>query len=231
MSITLSTKTLIKTLWLTLAALLGFYLLTFYLPSIFQVQPPLGESWTKTFNFLEENNLPTLFSTVLFFFAAAVSGLISRSFNGPHKNHWAYLGALFILCGIDETVCFHEQISFAMQHSLGFQGALYYSWIIPATLLVLGLTAVYVPVIAKLPARSRLKILAGGILFVTGAIGFEPIQGWIVSNGHYFQMERLAITLASIEETLELAGLILFVDGSLEHLTSLSPDLSLRIAP
>jgi hypothetical protein len=32
-------------------------------------------------------------------------------------------------------------------------------------------------------------------------------------------MERLAITLASVEEILEFAGLILFIDGAMSHLT------------
>ncbi len=230
MTITLKTRALIRTLWLLLAATLILYALTFYLPSVLNVHPPLGESLTRSFNILEEGNLPTLFSTVLFFLAAAAAALIAKSLKDAYTSHWACLAALFIFCAIDETVCFHEQASFALQQSLGLQGALYYSWFLPAALLVAALTFLYLPVIIKLPASARLKIIAGGVLFVGGAVGFEPIQGWIVSNQLYFQMERLAISLASIEETVELAGLILFIDGALSYLSAESPDLQISIS-
>jgi len=230
MIIAFHSKIFIRTLWAILGVLLLFYMLAFYLPSVFQIQLPLGEQLTQTLNILEENNLPTLFSTILFLLAAASTALIAQSADAAHKNHWSFLCGLFIVCGIDESACFHERLSFYLQKSLGFQGALYYSWIIPAAVLVLVLTATYAPLVIKLASSARVKIIAAGAIFVTGAVGFEPIQGWIVSNNYYFQMEWLAITLASVEEVLELTGLILFIDGTLDHLTSSCSDLSISLS-
>ena len=93
-----------------------------------------------------EQNIPTLFSSFLLFFAFLLlvfTAVVNRNRRTSSAIYWAVLSFGFLLMAVDEQFSFHEQLSLPMQNLLGggHYGFLYFAWVIPgiAIVFILGL--------------------------------------------------------------------------------------------
>jgi len=84
----------------------------------------------------------------------------------------------------------------------------------------------------RIPAKTRNGLVLAGIVFVTGALGFEMIAGgvsiFVATPG---MTQSLAFSLCILcEETLEMLGVALALRTCLRHLTQRSGSMNVTIA-
>ncbi|MBP6058216.1 MAG: multidrug transporter [Nitrosomonas sp.] len=177
------------------------------------------------FNLDEERNIPTYFSVLLMHFVALLLALITV-FNKkqmmPHVSKWAILSFGFLLMAFDESSQFHERLIWpfrAMLKELSADGAtlgvFYFTWVIPGIILVTVLGLFFLKFLLYLPTTVRIRFLIAAILYIGGAIGFELIGG---RHSELYGEENWGyIIITTIEESLELSGLIFFIWALLKY--------------
>jgi hypothetical protein len=177
-----------------------------------------------------EGKLPTFYSGLTLLAAAALLGLIwahERRQHGPFRWHWAALAVIFLLMAMDEMLSLHEVATDVIRSRLHIEdGWFYNAWVIPAGV-VLGLLSVtFFRFVVHLPARTRMLFLFAGGVFVSGAVGLEMAGGAYVS-AHGYDLAYGA--LASVEEVLEMAGIVVMLYALMDHLERHAPQTLLRV--
>ncbi len=186
-----------------------------------------------------ESNLPTFFNALLFFIAAALFHVHGRSSARSERWGWFLMVALFIFLGFDEGSQIHEKFgSFTMRllsRSDMDQGTLAWlrnGWIIPYAAAVVALVLTLGRWFLRLEPLLRRGLLISGAVYVAGAIGFEMAGskvGWTCTpqdsslfpwmpcelyndpSSCWLFMEPAYLFACTMEETLEMTGLILCI--------------------
>lgn len=185
------------------------------------------------FDFNGEANLPSFFSSLLFLAASAlllVIGVSEKRTAARHARHWLVLAAIFAFLCIDEFSSIHERLNDDFRPFVDQIPFLYYAWLIPYAVLGVVLAAAYLPFLLALPSRVRRFMVAGGAVFVLGAAGFELIASSLVGTGGSNTTLGYAL-LYSVEESLEMAGLTLFIHSLLQKLELAGEDLRFSWGP
>ena len=184
------------------------------------------------FNIDRERNLPTTFQALLFLGSAlSLTGIaIMRRLEGDRwTRHWALLALVFLLLAWDEIVEIHERFIEPLRRAFDLQGIFFFGWIIPAGIAVLLLCAAYLRFMLALEHRTRNLLIAAAVLFLSGAIIMEGIGGW-----YYDRIDQATnmvyVSMATFEESLESAGLILFVYAMLSYLSRILPRGKIEIS-
>lgn len=172
------------------------------------------------FSLGNERNIPAMFSAALLLFAALLLLVITlheRNRGARDVAKWAILSAGFLLMSIDETVSIHERLIEPTRQLLGpgNLGVFYFAWVIPGSALVLVLGAFFLRFLLRLPAATRCIFILAATLYLGGAIGMELV------NGRYRELHGTEIIyhlMITAEESLEMAGAILFIYGLLRYL-------------
>jgi len=177
-----------------------------------------------------ENNLPALFSTALLVGAAALLAFIAaleRRRQATHAGRWLLLSAGFALMALDESLALHEKLIEPMRALLGGRnlGVFYFAWVIPAIVLTGALGVFFLPFLLRLPRRTAVAFALSAAVYLGGAIGVELFEGWWrEGNGHRNVVYHL---LVSLEEGMEMTGLILFLHALLAYVGNHHRDLRL----
>ena len=174
-----------------------------------------------------EQNLPTWAASALLLACALLLWLNGRADGGRWRHHWSGLAALFAYASLDEVTEIHEGWGDWIDADAALGGLLYFSWVIPAALIVLGLAVVYRGFLFALPAATRRRFLLAAALYLGGALAMElPLGYWTSRHG----VDNLGYGLIDwLEETLELAGASLFCYALLLHLLAAPAGLGLRL--
>lgn len=196
--------------------------------------PPGG--LTGLVNFLDmdnERNLPSFFSAGLLFFAAQLLFLLSRLNKGKPRGgsgYWLALAIIFLYMTFDEAFSVHEPLSSPLKHLFNWEqyGVFYYTWVIPGMLLVVITALVFLRFWWNLPRPTRWIFLLAAGLYILGSIGFEMLGGRYAEFRSTTNLTYSLITF--FEESLEMAGIILFIWGLLLHLAGQFPWVTLRFA-
>jgi len=97
----------------------------------------------------------------------------------------------------------------------GDLGIFYFAWVIPGIALVLVLGLFFLRFLLSLPATTRRRFLIAATLYLGGALGVELIGGQYAEL-HGFESFTYSM-IATVEESLEMAGLILFIRALLKY--------------
>jgi hypothetical protein len=186
----------------------------------------------RRFDLNAEGNVPTWYASSLLLLAAALAGYASlacargadsppgpRRFNPwrwPAHRHWLMACLLLLLMSLDEAAELHEKSILPLRKLVGSNPWLYYPWVLPAVLLVLTVMAASLRFLARLPGRTGLLLVASALAYVAGALGMETLGGWYDSL--HGQQNLTYALFAAAEETLEMAGVVLFIYAMLDHL-------------
>lgn len=169
-----------------------------------------------------ENNLPTWYSSAVLLFCAGILAVIghrARALRMPHARTWAALAAVFVFLSLDETASIHERMSAPVKAHLG---SVYNAWVIPASVMVLVGGLLAYRFVMDLPRRTRHLVILAGVLFVGGAMGLEAVAGAIRTIYPYNAEYELTLRLiATLEELLEMVGVVVFAYALLDYLGSL----------
>ena len=189
-------------------AILGF--LAEYLRNFYNYeQYRLVKQFVRIFN-LGEGTVQTWFSSSLFLFCSfllLVIAYVKKRINGRFILHWAFLSLLFLGFSIDEFCEIHER--FNLFHIKLGSGSFKYTWVLFAIPFLLIIYAGYMKFIKHLPSDIRRLVLLAAGLFLGGTLGIEVIGG--VYKALQSEVSIFNIILGTTEETLEMAGSVVFL--------------------
>lgn len=164
------------------------------------------------FNLDRENTLPAWFSSMLLLAAVLMLGIGVRARRRGERlaRRWILIGVIFVLLSIDEAASFHELTIHPLRNHFHLSGIFYWSWVLPAIVMLTLLSVIYLPFVFALPARTRWGLIAAAVLYLSGTIGTEMVGGVIASDAGGTRTTAYAITI-TIEEMLELIGLVVLL--------------------
>lgn len=180
-----------------------------------------AEALYRIFNVNNEGNVPTLFAGALWLLAAAVAWQLARTVDGDGRSRRGWLGILVVclLIAADESFALHERLIEPVREATGADGILFFAWVIPYALLALLVGLVLAPFVVRLERPVNLLVLLAGAIFVTGALGMELAEGAIAADlAPEDRGTSTYIALYTIEETLELLGVTIFIYALLRQL-------------
>lgn len=184
----------------------------------------------RDFDLDEEANVPTWFETITLALAAAlleVTARVRRSVRDGRWVHWRVLSSGFLFLSLDELASIHERLKlpFAMFRNVPKFWA--FSWVVPGALIAALAFAFFLPWLRKLPTRTRNGLMLAGAVYVAGAVGMEAVGGITAMT---VGMDTWTYVVAyTIEETMEMLGVLLLIVTMLEYLRSLHPVPALEI--
>lgn len=201
--------------WLLLLATAVVSLLGLAAELVHQLVPSAQSPLLPLLSLSVEGNLPTWYSSLLLAGCGVlllIAAAAVKQTGGSFVRRWALLGAVFLYMSLDEAVELHEHLGEFVQ----LHGVLYFSWIIPAGVIVLLLGLAYLPFLKHLPARTRWRFVVAGVLYVCGALVMElPLGWWAERAGRHNLVYGL---LDWVEESMEMFGAALFLLSLLTHL-------------
>jgi len=184
----------------------------------------------RLFDFNTEQNVPTLFNTLLLILNASLFFIVWKvgGTGGKSRWIWVFMSFIFLFLAMDEFCEIHENLSAPFQKKFDTSGLLYFAWVIPYGLAAILLSLFFVPVWWKLEKRIRLLFAVSAVLFLSGAIIMEMFGGSKYEQlGD--QLDHKCGILATVEETLEMGGLILLLYTLMELIIQEFGGLSLQV--
>lgn len=204
-----------------------------------------GEQWgfRRLLNMSGEGNLPAWYSASLMLLAGALLAVIAigkSAGRDPYRAHWWVLSAGFVYMAADEAASIHEMLNrLARVLPIQDEGALGYPWVVVGGSIVLVLAAFFLRFVTRLNPDIRWRVVLSGALFVGGAIGVEMVGARLADaqalytdplweeRGDFTSQYMIAV---SIEETLELLGIIAFIDALLRQLRMTHRSIRVEVA-
>jgi hypothetical protein len=182
---------------------------------------------SRFFSLSCEQNAPTWYSSSLLLLCSVCLGLIAVATTrakAAFARYWWFLAAAFAYISLDELVTLHESAS----NWFDFDGFLYYGWVIPASVIVTVIGLCYLRFLAHLPRRQRWQFIIAASVFVGGALGVEFVLGYWADLTDSKNLIYGLIDL--VQESMELAGVSMFLCSLLEYLGGPAGQLQLEFA-
>lgn len=182
------------------------------------------------FDLDQEANVPTYYSSFLLLTTAALLAMIGlvKARNGDAwSRQWNFLALGFFLLSLDETAAMHERLIRIFRDWFNPTGLFYFGWVLAAIPLLVILGVAYYRFFLSLPQATRRRLLLAVCVFLAGAIGMEMLGGWFEQT--YGAQHPAENVLTTIEESLELFGVILFIHALLAYMAENIKELRLKI--
>lgn len=178
-----------------------------------------------------EGNIPTLYSALAVLVCSGLLALITRiHWHRPDGKRWHWLGLtlLFFFLGLDEGTAIHEELGDFLEEYVAAEGALYFPWVIAYGIATAVIALLYLRFVLQLPRATRVRFIVAGLLFLGGALGFEMLSAIAADRSGYDSISYTV--LYSIEEMLEMLGIVLFIYALLSYLAEEAGGLVLRLS-
>lgn len=188
------------------------------------------ERYTDKLDMDGEVNPPTYFNSFLLLLPALLMGFIAWMRGRKASYHWSWiiLAAIFIYLSVDESTKLHELLTKPLRDGLNTGGILLYAWVIVAIPILIGLGIVFLPFILNLPRKTKRLFLLAAVLYIGGALGFEMLAGVFIS--HFGIHNVFYLIMSTVEETLELTGLIVLIYALLDFIRTNFQGQQIRIS-
>lgn len=186
------------------------------------------------FDVSHEINVPTWYSSIMLFCAAGLLlliALVCTYRRTPYAWHWKILASLFLLLSVDESASLHEWTANLFTFQL-FGGFFYYQWVVFGLLFAGVFVLVYLRFFFALPTAMRWLFFLAGAIFIGGALGMEMVSAryeFLYQNDSQDYAMTYAL-ITSVEEALEMSGVVIFIYALLVYLRSLTGEIRLHIA-
>ncbi|WP_137681751.1 hypothetical protein [Aurantiacibacter suaedae] len=196
---------------------------------------PVTQEVLHRFSLVRDLSIPSWASSIVMLTCAIALSLTawSESRTGsPFARGWWIISFAFFALSLDEIVMVHELSGIILQRAapgveeLG--GIFHYSWVLIAIPVVAFFAAIMFRWFLVLGRRTQMQFLLSGAIFLSGAIGLEmagaALDAATSENGMTYFM------LTSIEESLELLGISLFLLAILERFSEKGISLQMSVA-
>jgi hypothetical protein len=175
--------------------------------------------------------IPVFFHVSILFLAAIplwVIFLLKKKLSDQYASRWAILSFGFVIMSYDLATGLHRKLSAPMHTLLGSSknmvfhasnnlGIFRYAWVIPYLAIAIACCIYFFKFWLSLPSKTRNKFLISAILLLSGAIGFEFIEGYYTSI-HGEENFIYAGVLVTIDKCLQMGGIIYFIYSQLEYI-------------
>ena len=187
--------------------------------------------WMRLFNLDKELNFPTWYSAFMIAFCAILLRIIAagkKQQGDRYTKDWRLLSFIFSFMAIDEVLSIHEILIIPeVSEALNLPWFLHSMWVIPGTVFVIWFTRRYSRFVRHLPYKSRQHFLSAAFIYVGGALIMEMV-------GSYFaeaqgQQNLVYALIATVEEVMEMGGIIIFIYGLLYYLREWNDQVNLEI--
>ena len=185
---------------------------------------------TNLFRLDTEYNLASWYSSLALMLCALVLALIAearRRAGHEHARRWWGLAIIFFVLSLDEAMGLHELLNTVLQPLRGLSSMLYFPWVLPELAFAVVVFLIYWPLLRTLRQSIRIRILLAGCVYVFGAAGMEMISGWVLTR--HSNLIIWYDAAASIEEILEMLGVLLFFDAITEYLVETISRVDIRL--
>ncbi len=173
----------------------------------------LKKEWFLLFNMDKEVNIPTMFSCTLLLFCAVLINILEKGLGGQKRQikvKWFYLKWLFVFLSLDEGLQIHEIFIIPSIKNM-LPPIISIVWVIPYGIFVFFAAIYFLPLIRSMPHKIRNMTLSSGVIYISGAMGFEVLGSYLVRTGD-IKLHGISYGLIStLEETLEMVGIIIFI--------------------
>jgi hypothetical protein len=171
------------------------------------------------FDFDIEGNVPTLYSAFAVLLCSALLALIARvNWHQPDGKRWYWLGLsiLFLFLALDEGTAIHEMIGSYLEDYFDATGSFYFLWVLPYGIATLVLGITFLRFVWNLPPDTRRRFIIAGSVFLGGALGVEIFGA---REAEEYGVETITYcVLYTIEEVMEMVGIIIFMYALLSYL-------------
>ena len=196
------------------------------------IRPALGYGYHQVwglvvaFDIGSEANVPTYWSVVVMVAAGLLPFWIAaeaRRKGLPFVWQWRVLGTLLLLMSLDEAAQLHDGVLGRIwNQTVGRgEGIAYYGWYLPLIPVVILIGLAYLPFLRHLPRRYTWFFVASAAVYFLGAIGAEMVESVLAFRGFIgpnAESQIIEDTSQLVEESLEIAGMTLFVYALLDYL-------------
>lgn len=159
-----------------------------------------------------EMSIPTFYAVLLAFTCSGVLALLSahaRRTSDRQWWRWGLLSAFFFVMALDDGAAVHERVNSFLEKR-GGDGALWQRpWVYVGLAVVAALVVVVFDALRTLPRDLGRRVVLAGVVFLGGAVGMEVVGGLICESGDC--RDWPFVVQVAVEESLELAGLSLFL--------------------
>ena len=190
-----------------------------------------SSDWLQRLAMDEESSLPTAFSGALLLAAALLVSVIAalkRQTRDFWQNLWRLLAVVFAYLAADELASFHEHLTDFVPEVVALTGVFRFAWVLPVIPILLVIGLLYLRFLWRLPPRTRGLFVLAGLLYIGGALGFEMVAGLVLERSPSAILPYLATT--TLEETLEMFGVLVFVYALLDYLAALWGGVRVELA-
>jgi len=186
----------------------------------------------RLLNLDEEANLPTALSVLLLALASLLLAAISyheRRSAGSHATHWAVLTAGFCLMALDEFAMLHEILADPTRKLLGNRdlGPLFFAWVVPAFFMLAAIGIYFLSFLRRLPRAVMVRFVTAGAVYVGGCVGVEMLGA--MRYEQFGNKDPFYIATATVEEMMEMTGIVLFIRALILYLSDTTPGLRLSL--
>jgi uncharacterized membrane protein len=193
---------------------------------------PLRDFFARRFNVDAEQTIPALYSASALLFCSILLAVIAYAKKVAGERYvrpWGALSIIFLYLSLDEAAMIHERMIGPLRSALNTSGFLYFPWVIPGAIFVLICLLAFLPFLTHLPAKTRRLFLIAGTIFVGGAICIEIFGApyWELYGNEPKNMTYAMI--ATVEEFLEMLGIVVFIYALLSYMSSYMKGVSLRV--
>lgn len=228
--LTLIQRRVVWTLALIAALIISIHLVITVIRDVMDVRFVGLDNLYTAFGMWAENSVANWFSATLALISAALLAVIAiakRAQRDRFALAWTGLAVLFLALAIDDAADVHGQLSYVLHERYQTEGWLLYAWVVPGIAIAALVGLLYARFLWNLPAGVRLRFLLAGGLYCVSALGLELLEGRQDSASG---VENLPYKLmVTVEETVEMGALILFVATLLTVLRSLAPEVKIRL--
>ncbi len=167
-----------------------------------------------------ELSVPSIFSVQLLFILVVILEVITLfkiNTRDQFRIKWAILPLGFLIMAFDEGASIHELVVTPLRNLLGgnLPDYLTFVWVLPGMLIIVLLVISYFKFLFNLPARLKKGILVSGGIYLCGLLAMELVGGYVL--GMYGIQSLVYNVVVTIEESLEMAGLVLAIYTFLDY--------------
>mgnify|MGYP007073292503 CR=1 FL=1 len=176
-----------------------------------------------------EPSAPTWYSSAALGLAGALLAVIAIAkfqTQDRFRLHWATLALLVFGLSLDEIAMIHEIPIDPMREMFAWGGMLYYAWVIPGMAFVAAVGLLYLRFFLNLPRRTQVLFFFAAFVFVSGSIGVEMLSG--VQADRAGEQNLNYALIVTIEEFLEMLGVVILIRALLEYIEEHLGGLELR---
>ena len=189
------------------------------------------EDWMDLFNLDRELNFPTWYSALSLGFCALLLRIIAigkQQQGDRYVKDWRLLSIIFGFLAIDEVVSIHEILIIPeVSEALNLPWFLHSMWVIPGTVFVVWFVRRFSKFLAHLPPQSQQQFVTAASFYIGGALIMEMIGSHFAES--IGQQHIVYAAIATVEEVLEMTGIILFVSALLCYISQWTPRLNLQL--